>query len=234
MNLFSSERNHNWLIWIWCIKFHLFLWKLSDVFIAINRFANKFNIYISILFNYVINFIHQMFCWRCFPRNCFTSLLCLSWSLGLPPFIEKRLIFPRRLDFVLDFPTGAWWCARGWSESLCTSSLLLLGLWHHLSAIKMTLSTKFIISSSSWSLQNLLNSTTVLHYFSATKMYATLYLFGFIDTKIYSTICLYICTYWHKDIHRYVTTAWAKKSEFRWMPRHSPHHAQSVALLFIL
>ena len=111
MNLFSSERNHNWLIWIWCIKFHLFLWKLSDVFIGINRFANKFNIY--------INFVQL--CYQFHPPNVLLALffhaivLPLSgasldlWGCRLS---SKRgsfshgglilcLIFPQRLDFVL-------------------------------------------------------------------------------------------------------------------------------------
>ena len=64
MNLFSSERNPNWLIWIWCIKFHLFLWKPSDVFFGINRFANKFNIY--------INFVQL--CYQFHPPNVLLAL----------------------------------------------------------------------------------------------------------------------------------------------------------------
>ena len=179
MNLFSSERNQNWLIWIWCIKFHLFLWKLSDVFIAINRFVNKFNIY--------INFVQL--CYQFYPPKVLLALF--FHAIVLPLSCASLDLWGCRLSSKRgSFSHGGLILCSGLIQIFCTSSLLLLGLWHHLSAIKMTLSTKFIISSSSWSLQNLLNSTTVLHYFSATKMYATLYLFGFIDTKIYSTICL--------------------------------------------
>ena len=101
MNLFSSERNQNWLIWIWCIKFHLFLWKLSDVFIAINRFANKFNIYISILFNYVFNFIYQMFCWRCSSTQLF--------YLSPVPLLIFGVTASHRKE--AHFLTEAWFCA---------------------------------------------------------------------------------------------------------------------------
>ena len=111
MNLFSSERNQNWLIWIWCLKFHLFLWKLSDVFIAINRFANKFNIY--------INFVQLCFQFHLpnvllalFFHAIVLPLSCASLDLWGYRLSSKRgsfshrglilcLIFPRGLDFVL-------------------------------------------------------------------------------------------------------------------------------------
>ena len=172
-----------------------------------------------------------MFCWRIFPRNCFTSLLCLSWSLGLPPFIEKRLIFPRRLDFVLDFLTEAWFCNRGWSESFCTSFSLLLGLWHHLSAMKMTLSTRFIISSSSWS-KGFPSKTYLIplqcYIISLQQRYTQLFIC--LDSLTWRYLFVYI--YWHKDIHRNVITGWAKDQDF--VECRGTHHAQSVALIHSL
>ena len=140
MNLFSSERNHNWLIWIWCIKFHLFLWKLSDVFIAINRFANKFNIY--------INFVQL--CYQFYPPNVLLALFSAQlFYLSPVPLLIFGVAASHRKE--AHFLTVAWFCAWGWSKSFCTSSSLLTGSWHHLSAMKLTLSTRFIISSSSWS-----------------------------------------------------------------------------------
>ena len=192
MNLFSSERNQNWLIWIWCIKFHLFLWKLSDVFIAINRFANKFNIY--------INFVQL--CYQFHPPNVLLALffhaivLPLSgasldlWGCRLS---SKRgsfshgglilcLIFPQRLDFVLGVDPKV-------SVLLfhCYLGCGIIGLqwrWHYQQGLLYPR-----VLDAKESLQNLFKSTTVLHYFSATKIYATIYLFVFIhifiDTKIF-------------------------------------------------
>ena len=144
MNLFSSERNQNWLIWIWCIKFHLFLWKPSDVLIAINRFANKFNIYqfCSIMFSISST--------KCFVGVVFALISAQLFYLSPVPLLIFGVAASHRKE--AHFLTEAWFCARGWSKSFCTSSSsMLFVLWHHLSAMKMTLSTRFIISSSSGS-----------------------------------------------------------------------------------
>ena len=97
--------------WIRCIKFHLFLWKLSDVFIAINRFANKFNIY--------INFVQLCFQFHLpnvllalFFHAIVLPLSCASLDLWGCRLSSKRgsfshgglilcLIFSQGLDFVL-------------------------------------------------------------------------------------------------------------------------------------